>query len=270
MNETFFIIVFSFSVIAAHASDKDWKEDFNHPAIDGPFTKTTNDAVDSFNFADIPPDLKTNGKITLQCFFDDSKKMAIGVLQNMVVNSPLNSVETIVKNIDNYKNIFHGYHDIKILEKQEPRWLTYWEQSVPWPFSNIKYRLMYTVSEKEKRQRLRYQLTFSRDVIYSDGLILLEADADPNKTRYFEIDFWDVKSGLGSSMAPSAIRRESIEAVYLSDRAVQLRAEKPDLEDKKIRELAKKEMDKATIEKCLASKDKFQPFWLKRTPADNR
>lgn len=247
----------------AGASAADWSKDFEHP-IPGPYSAAVDQLASSFSsntWDKVPSSLKQSGKLTLECFFDSSQKSAVGVIQYMKIAAPKEAVQKIMDNIDGFQTLFPDYKKIAILEKRNDKWLTYWEQKIPFPFSNIPYRMLYHVTSSGDNRLYRYQLTWSDDIRYSDGLIALSADPkDSQKTRYFEIDFWDVKLGLGGIIAPSRIRRESIEGVYVSDKAVQLKSERS-LTDSEILKLAKTTIDRDVIEKCLSSNGKFRPFW---------
>jgi HD-GYP domain-containing protein (c-di-GMP phosphodiesterase class II) len=79
----------------------------------------------------------------------------------------------------------------------------------------------------------RYQLHQSGKLKNSDGLIVVEKAG--KAVRYTEYDFWDADYGLLKTLAPSKIWTASVEGIYQSDVAIQLKAEHPDWDYAKVR-----------------------------------
>lgn len=255
---------------SAESSRDDWKGDFERPLITGPYTELLDELAKSFpNEIWNSKSFEFNGdrRIALQCLKDSSSPFAQGVLQYMKINASLGAVQKVIEDVGNYSAIFNGYDHIEVLEKRGDRWLTSWEQHVPFPFSNVRFRMMYTMRDSGRNKIYRYQLSHGNDVKYSDGLIAVTEDTNnPGKTRYFEIDFWDIRTGLGDRLVKDRIRQEGVEGVYLSDYAIQLRAERTQLGLPEIKKLASESRDKDAIAECLRNETVFKKFWPDNQP----
>ena len=90
----------------------------------------------------------------------------------------------------------------------------------------------------------------------SDGIIGIDARPD-GSTRYIEYDFWDAEWGLAKTLAPGRIWKDSIKGVYLSDMAVELKAEHMDWSEARAKEEAEKLAQGVDFEAVIQDKRPF-------------
>ena len=181
----------------------------------------------------------TEAPVEIICLEKPNAPLAIGVAQRMRVGAPVETVQKVVDDIENYADIFPGYKQTKVLSKDGNLWLTFWEQIIPLFFvPNIKFEMIYLVNKTSpSRVTYRYQLKSPSTLKYSDGVILLEG-APNNTTLYTEFDFFDADWGVASSLGPKKIWTDAVEGLYLSDLAIRIKAENPTMPNPKIKETA--------------------------------
>lgn len=224
----------------------------------GPYTQILLDLVKEW-----PPketDLTTvgSGLLRLQCFDTPGDSDVIGIEQVMHVAAPLARVKEVVDDIDHYKEIFSGYDDIHVEERDGNRWLTFWEQHIPvFLVPNVKYRMTYLIDTSVKgRVVYRYQLKAAGQIKTSDGIIVLEDDGQ-GATRYTEYDFFKAEYGLLKTFAPGRIWKDSVEGMFLSDVAFKLRAEHPDWSLLLVHDKAKKALEGFPAEEVSKNRKVF-------------
>lgn len=248
-------------------SGEDWNAELAKGSVNSPYTAELNRLMTSngklLSWEKIPTAIPQKNKVMISCYLRADSKPALGIVQQMIISAPISAVKKVLDNIDEYQKYFPGYEKIEVLDRKNEVLLTYWEQAIPFPFPNLKYRMIYKIGTWESgRVYYSYGLTWSKTIKYSDGLIVLEPVKDhPEQTKYLEMDFWDTYPGLVDNLAPATILKESIEGVYISDRAIQIHAEQPELSFKNVQEKSKAELDKDAVKECISSRKAFQAFW---------
>lgn len=180
--------------------------------------------------------------VGLRCLTTQENPTYIGVEQWMEIDAPVERVKAILDDFESYKKLFVGFDDVKVLKSDGNTHVLYWEQHIP-VLPNISYEMNYLVSQlSDGKYVYRYQLRQARSIHFSDGVIVLES-ASPMKTRYSEYDFFDANWGL-MSLSKERIWTESVEGIYLSDLAIKLKAENPSWDYDRIREEARKTLDR--------------------------
>lgn len=181
--------------------------------------------------------------ILLRCLETKDHPLYIGLEQMQWIDAPIDRVAQAVDDIDRYTEIFPGFAQIKITRRDQNKWETYWEQKIPVPLvPNVRYEMTYLIDRSSPARRIyRYQLKASKDLIASDGVIILERDpADSRRTRYTEYDFYDAHWGLAKTFGQDRLWRENVEGIALSDLGLRLKAENPDKNGEWIRTAARK------------------------------
>jgi hypothetical protein len=231
--------------------------------VEGPYTQTMIQIL-----KDWPKDRPAYKKeMTLPVQIDaiedpnPKKKYAIGLIQSMMIHAPIAEVNRILQDFSNYKKLFFTFEDVKLMEQDGNRAITFWETHIPIPFiPNSKYTMWYVWNDQSpERAMYRYQLKESKDLYYSDGLIVLES-VGPNKkdTQYSEYDFWDADWGLATTFAPGRIWGDSLEGIFLSDIAIKLKAEHPEWDYSKIKHDSEELLDHYPKDEILKNKKRFQ------------
>lgn len=187
----------------------------------------------------------------------------------MWVNAPLEIVQSILDDVDHYKEIFPNFDDIHVVSRDRNRLETYWEQHIPLFFvPNTKYQMSYVVDHSvPDRVVYRYQLAKADAIKVDDGLIVIDKDPTPGssvRTRYTEYDLFDADWGVLETIAPGKIWKESVEGFYLSDIAIKLKAEHFNGADawsnKRVMKESKSILDRYPVDMALKSRKKFNPF----------
>jgi hypothetical protein len=186
--------------------------------------------------------------VQITCLETPASPFYVGVVQEMTVDAPLDVVAKVVEAIDQLADLFPGYASVKLLSRDDSkpvgRWLTFWEQRIPVFFiPNVKYEMVYFISPAQNGVKpYRYQLNAPGTIRESDGMIVLEKKSD-GKTHYIEADFFSADWGVVEKLAPSRIWKDSADGLYLSDLAIKLKAELPELDPKRARESAQTFLD---------------------------
>ncbi len=172
------------------------------------------------------------GGLSLRCIETPEEPLYIGLEQVQWISAPIEHVAAAVEKIDEYRDIFTGFADIRVTAREGNRWTTAWEQKAPVFFvPNIRYDVHYLISKLGAERRVyRFQLKDSETLKWSDGVIILDAVPGASgapKTRYVEYDFYDAHWGLAKAFGQDRIWRDSVEGIALSDLALRLRAENP-------------------------------------------
>jgi hypothetical protein len=161
----------------------------------------------------------------------------------MTIQAPVADVSKVVEGIDQLVDLFPGYASVKLLSRDDSqpvgRWVTSWEQRIPLFFiPNVKYQMIYFVHPATASGKTyRYQLNSAGTIQESDGMIVLEKKSEA-ETHYIEADFFKADWGVVETLAPGRIWKDSADGLYLSDLAIKLKAELPELSDKRARENA--------------------------------
>ena len=173
-------------------------------------------------------------RINIQCFGTPGNEYYIGVRQQLLIKATFDRVEAVVDNLSAYAKIFDDLVKVDILEKDKNKWLTFWEQRIPFPFvSNDKTEIFYVLKKSEGIKFYRYLLKKSNNLKFNDGLIVIEKKS-PNETIYTELDFWDANWGIAKSKGVDGIWLDSVRGVIQSDFALKMKSEEPTLADDKI------------------------------------
>jgi hypothetical protein len=205
------------------------------------------------DFTAITPALK------LRCFSNPDAKYYIGLEQTMVVNAPLETVAATIDDMPAYTQLFPDLEKVEIRGAVKDQILTFWEQHVPVFFvPNIKYEMIYTVRSTSTTKVYRYQLHEEGQIRTSDGVIALQK-LTPTTTLYVEYDFTDADWGAVETFAPGRIWKDSVKGIAITDIAIKVKSEQPDLAPKAAQEEAKAYADKEDkyIEACIEGRKPF-------------
>ena len=220
------------------------------------------------------PDYEKSGPVFINAVRTEGRSVYIGVEQRMLISAPLEQVEAVVDNIDAYSKMFPDHEDTRIISKDGNKWLTAWEQSLPVFFlPNVKFKMTYLTDKSNPDRKLyRYQLQQSKDVLFDDGVVVLEREGA--KTKFTKYDFYEPDMGLAKLFAVSKVWHDSIEGIFAADLALKLRCENPAWEYKKIKEIAEAEADKYSVNAAM-NRERSLPFAMsfaanaaERSPAD--
>jgi hypothetical protein len=184
--------------------------------------------------------------VQMTCLETQKERYYIGAAQSMIIKAPLDEVAKVVEDIEQDVDLFPGFAKVKVLSRTGDQVDTFWEQRIPIFFiPNVKYEMIYyfLAHPDEKTRLYRYQLKERGRIKESDGFIALEKISD-QATRYFEVDFFDAEWGALETFAPGRIWKDSLDGIYISDRATQLKAENPSWTAKQAREAAEKTAEK--------------------------
>jgi hypothetical protein len=206
-----------------------------------------------------PPAEPKPGEFALTCYRLAGSDSAIAASQKLLVRAPLAEIGAVLERIGEYDRIFRGFKKIKVVEQRGSKILSYWEQRIPIPLvPNVKYRMLYELSSQPGERLLRYRLTWSNTLKFSEGFIRLQQDpGNPNLTRYAEVDVWDSHTGLGGLIAPGRIVRESFEGVAQTDLALLLRAENPTKSVDWVLSESASRVPEHAIERCIEARTEF-------------
>jgi len=230
-----------------------------HAEVQGRYTNWLKELLASKSYEKLInpafPDSTDDKPVQVTCLETPKQRYYIGVAQSMIVKAPLDQVASVVENIDQDGDLFPGFAKVKILSRSGGQLDTFWEQRIPVFFiPNVKYEMIYTFLPRDDHDDLdkktrcyRYQLKDRGKLKESDGFIVLQKLGDQT-TRYIEIDFFDAEWGALETFAPGRIWKDSVDGIYISDRATQLKAENPSWSAKQAREAAEKTVEK--IEKA--------------------
>ncbi len=199
--------------------------------------------------------------VTIQCLETLDNPDYIGLKQEMVIHAPLKAVEAVLDDFDHYKELFPGFKDVHVVDRDANRITTYWEQKIPVFFiPNIKYELVYFLDKSKPSVRMyRYHLKEESKIKAVDGIIILE-DKGPRNTYYTEYDFYDAHWGILKTIAPKRIWKDTVEGIVLSDLAIKLKAENPTWSYDKVAEESRNNLEVHPVEQAIAQKKLFKKF----------
>lgn len=182
--------------------------------------------------------------VSVTCLDTPEDKYYIGVVQNMRVKAPLEKLQAVVEDIASYDQLFPDYAKIRVDSREGNRIMTFWENKVPVFFiPNVRYRMIYQLDLSDPNIKFfRYQLEKKGNLVESDGFIVLTKLSE-TETRYLEIDFFNADWGMATTFAPGRIWPDSVDVLYISDLAFQLKAEHPLWTNNQCRTEAEKTVD---------------------------
>ncbi len=194
----------------------------------------------------------------ISCYKTDSNPLYIGLKQEFRIEAPVDRVRELLDGFNHYTELFPDYKEIKVVERSANRLTVDWEQIIPIPFvSNIRYRMLYEFGRSKPGTWIfRYQLKESKDLIFNDGIIYLEASGK-DQTQYLGYDFMDAHWGIAKTFAPGKIWKDSVEGIVISDLIVKLKSENPTLSYKEVQQQAKKKSPKELVRSCVDNKINF-------------
>lgn len=174
--------------------------------------------------------------IRIDCYRDPKSDFAIGIRQQQWIHAPMEKVEAVVDDLPGYAKIVSDLEKVEILERDRNKWLTRWEQHVPFPFVPNDKSEIYYLNAKEKsgeRKFYRYQLKRGDNLKYNDGVIVIERKS-ASLTLYTEYDFWDADWGIAKAAGEDKLWQSNVSGTIQSDLAVKIKAENPSWSDEKI------------------------------------
>jgi hypothetical protein len=188
--------------------------------------------------------------VQMNCLETPGSRFYIGVSQKMTIKAPLEEVSKVIEDIDHYSELFPGYAAVKILSRNGNEIHTAWEQEIPVFFiPNVKYQMDYEISQPSADTRIyEYSLVTAGKVRESDGFIAVSRLPDQT-TQYLELDFFDADWGPLETFAPGKIWPESINGIFISDVAIKMKAENPQMTPSQARQAS--ENTAKTLEKTL-------------------
>jgi hypothetical protein len=105
----------------------------------------------------------------------------IGLDQWMRVEAPLERVAAVLDDVAHYQQLFPGFDEVKLISRDENRFLTFWEQHISVPLvPNVKYSIDYLVARPKPGMRVYcYQFMDSEGdrIKNNDGVIVLEVES---------------------------------------------------------------------------------------------
>ena len=196
--------------------------------------------------------------IQLDCLETAGNELYVGVKQFMDIQADLNKVDAVLMNIAEFKDLFPGYKETKITDRDGNKLLTFWEQKIPFFFvPNVKYEMVYQLEQPSPTQRLyRYQLHKAGELKVSDGFILIRQEND-HLTHYVEYDFFDAEWGLAKVAGKHKIWEDSVEGLLHSDLAAKAKIENPSWSSEKARKESKKQINHALVDACYKNRTKL-------------
>ena len=192
-------------------------------------------------------------QIALRCWTTAGNELYIGVEQHLEIQASVAAVKAVLDDMDHYAEIFSGFSDIHILNRDGARSFSYWEQTVPLPFvPNVKYEMIYqTQSPSDTRHVYRYQLRRPSKVLRSDGFIVIAASPDGRKTSFTEYDFFDAEWGSAKVFGPRRLWSSAVEDLALSDFGIKFRTENPKWSGHKVRSQSRHELASDVVRRCV-------------------
>ena len=214
------------------------------------------------------PDFEKSGPVFINVMHTEGRSVYVGVEQRMIINAPLEQVESVVDNIDQYYKMFPSHESTKILSKDGNMWLTSYEQSLPVFFlPNVKFKMTYITDKSSPDRKLyRFQLQQSKDVLYDDGVVVLERDGA--KTKYTKYDFYEPDLGFAKLFAVSKVWNDSIAGIFAADYSIKLKSENPTWDYNKIKDVAETAGEKfmKNSDEILSNHNRPFPVALAPTP----
>jgi carbon monoxide dehydrogenase subunit G len=192
---------------------------------------------------------------TLKCYTQAKNDLYMGIEQRLHIQAPVSAVTKVLDQIEEYVDLFPGYKKIELENKTGNRFTIFFEQKVPVLFvPNIKYEMLYEKDDSQPDDVVyRYHLKEPGKIKASDGMIRVLKTAK-NETDYIEYDFFDAEWGLGSILGKSKLWSEVVQGFWWSDLALKLKAEKPELKPKEVRDQAEKQVSDDLVDACIQKK----------------
>jgi hypothetical protein len=176
---------------------------------------------------------RESASVTMSCIATVHADRYVGMIQRETIHAPMHAVESVLDDIDHYKDLFPDTVDVRILAASErilaatpsvKLFDTAWVQRAPIPFlPEIRYQMSHLVEKSPARATYRYKLRRGEKLFASDGLVVLEA-IDPLTTEFTEYDFFN---GHWGPLPTWLVWKESLNAAFHSAVAIRLKAEQP-------------------------------------------
>ena len=215
--------------------------------------------------AEVAPD--DAGPVSITCIRTAGSERYVGMVQRQTIHAALGDVETVLDDIDHYKDLFPGTIDVHVVpgsERQEAgppapmRFDMAWLQRPPiFLMPDIRYEMSNRVEKTPARAVYRYKLLTGDKLTASDGFVVVEA-IDGVTTAFTEYDFFD---GHWGPIPTWLVWRESLKAAFQSDVAIRLKAEQPSLSYAKIASEAERlaTWETERFERCFAERRPVLP-----------
>jgi hypothetical protein len=197
------------------------------------------------------PDYDKEPPVVLSQIKTEGKEYYIGIEQKMLINAPLEQVETVVDAIDEYHNMYTTLKDSKILSKEKNEWTVHYEQKIPVFFvPNVKFTMAYITDKTNKdRKAYRYQYSEGQSLLFDDGIVMLERSG--GKTKFTKYDFYEPDLGIAKIFSGNKVWKQSFEDMFQADYALKLKAENPGWDYSKVKDTSSKAADKFSVDDAL-------------------
>ncbi len=155
-------------------------------------------------------------------------KFYIGTAVQMSVSASIGQISTVLGAIEQYKNMYSGFVDIRVVDRAQNTYSVFWEKKAPVFFvPNVQYTTAYVVVNLSATRRIyRYQLKSSNRVTQSDGLLVLDQLTD-TKTLVRAYDFYNADWGVATTLAPGRIWNDALSGQVESMLSLKFNAESP-------------------------------------------
>lgn len=184
---------------------------------------------------------------SMKCVRTLDQPRYVGVELGLKINAPLKQVQNVLNDIEHYIDLSPGFDEIRVLNRQKDRVLTYWEKHVPLFFiPNLKYYLVYFLISQPKDSSwaaYRYQLSESPHLSGADGLVVIEARG-PSTTELFRTDFIYPSKGMFGSAPVNKIWDDSLSDMFLANVAIKIKAEHSEWPYSRVTKEAKELLEK--------------------------
>jgi hypothetical protein len=254
----------SFVVILITLIQSSWADTATPYPIDGPLggvpsphTEFVLNLVRNGPSPGLPHPVSPNIPIYLRKISTPNSPYYIGLEQVIMIRAPLEKVAAVLDDFSHYQDLLVGFKDIHVSQQDGNQFLIHYEQIIPVFFiPNVKYEMIFRVDDtKPGRKIYRYQLKSPTKVKTSDGMAWIENVSKSSNelplVRYVKYDFFDAEWGVLKTIKPGAIWKNSVEAFFLADVAIALKAEHPDWEYSKVRSEAEKLLERFPLESVL-------------------
>ena len=173
-------------------------------------------------------DTPAGDDVSIACLATAGADKYVGMLQRATIRAPLSLVESVLDDVDHFKDLFPDTVDVHVVSgaRVGPRYTTAWVQRAPIFFMpEIRYEMSHLVDKTSATRAVyRYRLRRGDRLIASDGAVILES-LGPASTRFTEYDFFN---GHWGPIPAWIVWRESLRGALHSDLAIKLKAENPD------------------------------------------
>ncbi len=189
------------------------------------------------------------GALALSCVSTPGADRYVGMVQRQRINAPLAAVESVLDDVDHFKDLFPGTVSVRLLPGSSHviagaspalRFDTAWVQRAPVFFMpEIRYDMSHMVAKTTSRAFYRYKLRRGDRLSSSDGLVVLET-IDAETTQFIEYDFFN---GEWGPLTTWLVWHESLKAAVQSDLAIRIKSEHPGWDGERVSSQAKREME---------------------------